>query len=180
MSEAYSDPASDWSFDSVAEFDSQVDPRFHSAGARMFHFHSPLNALSAFVIFTGRGIGSGLKFSWNKSTLHVALESIEALAKPSIGKEVKISMPRQKAKSLMLQKLTIKDPFSLQDLHGARGYLATAGVGAGVGVGAFVASAEANGQQLFACQRLGVEFGRLGASTNALTGYWLVGGTWDD
>ena len=172
--------ARDWKFDGVAEFESQVNPRYYSVGMRLFHFHSPTAELSAFVLFTGVGPGAGFKFSWNNRTLHMALDSIESLAKPSIGKEVKVSMPRSRASALTLEALTIRSAFSIDDLSGASGKLTSGGAGAGIGIGALFASASTGGRELFNCQRIGLEFGRLGGSASTLTGKWLVAGTWDD
>lgn len=180
MSQNHAIAARDWKFDGVAEFESQLNPRYHAAGVRLFHFHSETAGLSAFVLFSGIGPGGGFKFSWNNKTLHMALNSIEALAKPSLGKEIKVSMPRQRASALTLDYLTIRSPFSIDDLSGATGKVISGGAGAGVGIGALIASASVAGRELFSCQRIGVEFGRVGGSASTLTGNWFVAGTWDD
>lgn len=171
--------ATDWRFQNVAEFDSQVSPRFYSAGMRLFCFDSRAVGVSAFILFGGAGPGAGFKFSWSNETLHLALNSVEALSRPGIGKEIRLSIPRRRASALTMETLSVKTPFSLDDLNGASGLILAGGAGAGIGIGALVASASLHGQELFRCERIGLEFGRLGGSVSSLSGFWYVAGAWN-
>ena len=178
MSDKYDQRASDWRFTSVAEFESQLDPKFHSYGIRLFLFQSQSVSVAAYVLFNGLGVGGGLKFNLNNETIKFGLHSLESLAKPSIGSEVKISLPRGNVPHSTLEKLTISRAFSLSELNACSGTLASVGVGLGAGVGAFSASAVRNGETLFNCSRLGLEFGHLGASATNLRGNWHVVHAW--
>lgn len=166
--------AKDWKFASIAEFESQLDTKHHANGVRLFQFTSPINEITGYVLFSGIGYGSGLKFAVSKQILSIGLESLERLAKPSIGSEVRFSLARAKVPETDLEFLTVNTPFSLSDLNFASGQVEAAGVGLGIGVGMLMAEARTATKTLFSCTKLGVEFGRIGVNVTVLKGKWLV------
>jgi hypothetical protein len=172
MSNGYHTKATDWTFATVAEFDAQLDPSFHTGGIRLFAFESENASIGAYVLFEGIGTGAGLKFNVSGQTLKIGLEFLEHLARPGIGSELSVSLPRARVPGTTLQK--VSSSFSLSDLHGCTGELKAVGIGAGISVGATSVTAVKNGLKLFECSRLGLEFGRLGLSLTNLQGRWHV------
>jgi hypothetical protein len=167
--------ASDWKFESIIEFDKQIDPQLHAQGIRLFVFQSNINSLGAWVTFVGHGVGSGLKFTFTNEVVKVGLANLERLAKPSIGSEVKLSLPRKKVPELSLKDLSENHSFSLSQLNGSIGNVSSVGVGMGIGVGgSFVTAGD-----LFTCTNLGFDFGRIGLSVNNLQGWWHVHHVWE-
>jgi hypothetical protein len=174
--------ASDWKFKTVLEFHQKIDPQYHASGLRLFIFQSNSQSIGAFVSFYGQGSGIGLKFSIpNAEFADIALtvfENFEKFAKPSIGSNIRITLPRKKVPESSLTNLT-HHYFSLSDLDGSSGSLTSAGTGMGVGVGGSYVTAERSGSYLFTCSNLGIEFGRLGLSFDALRGFWKVLYVWE-
>lgn len=171
--------ASDWKFDSIGELDMQMDQFHHSRGLRLYQFHSPVLALSAYVLFAGTGFGQGFKWTMNDETLHLAFNSFDNFSQPTIGKDIKLKLPRNRSAHLCLERVTVRRGFNMYDLHGTSGEFSSAGAGLGVGVGAVFATAKDSiGGSLFECYRIGLDFGRVGASASTLRGTWWVPRVW--
>lgn len=118
--------ASDWSYDTVAEFDGQMEGVPFAFGLRLFQFESEGEAVGAWVLYNGFGPGVGYQIKFSSGGARLLFEAAEYVARPGLrSRSLNLGLPRRKLISSSF--LSPHDPFSLAELNGAEGDISSAG-----------------------------------------------------
>jgi hypothetical protein len=171
--------ANDWRFASEVEgsallvgFGGQV---------RLFHFQSERQKVGAWVVFAGLGLGLGMKVKATSEGVNALFEIANWTSKPKIRTgNLELALARRKVPHATLNVVTTNEWFSMAELDDSQGSVTSAGIGFGIGLGALAAKAMKDDKLLFACEKIGAEFGTLGISIgDSQHGVWWVVNTWD-